>query len=88
MKTKYNVPFYVVMTFGLVVTIGLAIWEFILQNQRAGVVNLIAALMFGMLTFRKFSVDRQMGKVIHVLNWVILLFIFVAIAAESGLIYK
>lgn len=88
MKAKFNVQFYVIMILGFVVTVGLAIWEYAMQNPKAGSINLIAALMFAMLTFRKYSVDRKMGRAITILNWVILLFIFVAIAAESGFIYK
>ncbi|WP_295731942.1 hypothetical protein [uncultured Limosilactobacillus sp.] len=88
MKTKYNLPFYVIMITGFVSTIGLAVWEMMVHHPQTAGVNLIAALMFGMLTIRKYTADRQMGKVISILNWIILIGIFIAIAAESGLIYK
>lgn len=87
-KKKYNIPFYVVMTLCLIVTISISIWEFVIGNAHSGMTNAIATLMVALIIFRQYSVDREFGRIIHYLNWTILFFIFICIAAEGGWLFK
>lgn len=87
-EKKYNIPFYVIMSLCFITTIVVSIWEFMVGNTHAGTTNAIATLMVALILFRQISVDRNFGRIIHYLNWAILFFIFICIAAEGGWLYK
>lgn len=87
-EKKINVPFYVIMSLCLIITIVVSVWEFVMGHGHSGMTNAIAALMFGLILFRQFSVDMEFGRIIHYVNWAILFFIFVCIAAEAGWLYR
>lgn len=87
-EKKINIPFYVIMSLCLLATIAISAWEFVAGNAHSGTTNAIAALMFALILFRQISVDRDFGRIIHYLNWGILFFIFICIAAEGGWLYK
>lgn len=87
-EKKYNIPFYVIMSLCLLATAAISVWEFLSGNTHAGITNAIAALMVILILFRQISVDRDFGRIIHYLNWAILFFIFICIAAGGGWLYK
>ncbi|MGQ5708282.1 hypothetical protein [Lactobacillus sp. PSON] len=86
MKIK-NIQFYVIMILGLTLSLSFSIFEFIKLNSQSGIINLITAAMFTMLILHKYLVDKNAKKALKVLNWIIMLFVFICIAAESGIIF-
>ena len=88
MKNKVNIQFYVIMILILCIAISLSIYQFIQLNTHSAVICLIAAGMFAMIIVHKYLSDKESGKALKILNWVILLFVFVGIAAESGILFK
>lgn len=88
MKNKVNVQFYTVMIAGLCVAVCLSVYQFTKFQTHAALISLIAAGMFVMIIAHKYLVDKDLGKALKVLNWIILLFVFICIAAESGALFK
>ncbi|WP_297817183.1 hypothetical protein [uncultured Lactobacillus sp.] len=88
MKNKVNIQFYIVMIAGLCMAICLSIYQFCALQTHAALISLIAAGMFIMIIVHKYLADKELGKALKVLNWIILLFAFICIAAESGVLFK
>lgn len=88
MKNKINIQFYIIMTLSLIIALSLSIYQFIQLNVHAGFINLIAAGMLLMVIGHKYLSDKDLGKALKILNWIILFFVFVCIAAESGVLFK
>lgn len=88
MKNKVNIQFYVIMIISLCTALSLSIYQFTQLHTHSALISLLAAGMFIMIIVHKYLAEKDLGKALKVLNWIILLFVFVCIAAESGVLFK
>lgn len=79
---------YLVMTICAITMLVLTVINLLTFNPKNLLIDALALILTLALIFEKYAKDHQLSKAVNIVNWTVLVLVFISIAAESNILFK